>query len=62
MNVNQYEINEIATDPDDDNVFMARDFTELNEIRGRMKQAMCNGMTCLRLFKCNYFASIGTHL
>ena len=41
--VNQYEINEIATDPDDLNVFFAADFTALGDVQQGLKRAMCNG-------------------
>lgn len=43
-NVNQAELNEIATDPDEMNVFMARDFSALGDVRTNLKRAMCNGM------------------
>ena len=41
--VNQYELNEIASDPDDSNVFLAADFTSLGDVRTGLKRAMCNG-------------------
>ena len=41
--VNMVEINEIASDPDKNNVFSVGDFSQLADISSRLKKAICNG-------------------
>ena len=41
--VNWLEINEIASDPDANNVFKVEDFTRFGEIRTALRQAICSG-------------------
>ena len=41
--LNQQELNEIASDPDDKNIFPVPDFDQINDIASDLRKAICNG-------------------